>query len=285
MKPVSQLTLKPFIAKVACAVVLSSLSFLVAAQTQATSKAASTAAPSAAPSVTPTVTSTPAPAATAPAATGKSLNAATDTATVQKKFVERFGNMPVKSVRPTPFGLYEVQLGNDLVYTDADVNFIFDGHVIEATTRRDLTQARLDELSAVDFKSLPFDLAIKQVRGDGKRQVAIFEDPNCGYCKKLRQNIDDIDNVTLYTFMLPILSPDSTQKVKNVWCAKDRGTTWDNWMLKGTTPPNLDCDVPVQKMLDLAKSLQVQGTPAIFFADGTRVPGAITKEEFEKRLQ
>ncbi len=253
--------------KTACAAFLTSLSIGAFAQTPVSPPAAST-------------LTAPSPALQTPAASTEAA-----LANVQKKFIERFGNMPVKNVRPTAFGLFEVQLGNDLIYTDADVNFIFDGHVIDAATRRDLTQARLDELSAVDFKSLPFDLAIKQVRGDGKRQVAIFEDPNCGYCKKLRQNIDDIDNITVYTFMLPILSDDSTQKVKNVWCAKDRGTTWDNWMLMGTTPPKLNCDVPIQKMLDLAKSLQVQGTPAIFFADGTRVPGAISKEEFEKRLQ
>jgi thiol:disulfide interchange protein DsbC len=265
MKSLLRFNFSPFFLTVVYAVLLSSMSIEAVAQAQITS------------STTPTAATPPATAATP--------NATSDTAAVEKKFAERFGNMPIKSVRPTPFGLFEVQLGNDIIYTDADVNFIFDGHVIEATTRRDLTQARLNELSAVDFKALPFDLAFKQVRGDGKREVAIFEDPNCGYCKKLRQNIDDIDNITVYTFMLPILSDDSTQKVKNVWCAKDRGTTWDDWMLNGITPPKLDCDVPIQKMLDLAKSLQVQGTPAIFFADGARVPGAISKEEFEKRLQ
>jgi thiol:disulfide interchange protein DsbC len=267
MRSKLKFNLNAFFVKTTCAAFLTSLSIGALAQTQAAPTAASTLA-------------APSPALQAP-------NASTETAlaNIQKKFIERFGNMPVKNVRPTSFGLFEIQLGNDLIYTDADVNFIFDGHVIDASTRRDLTQARLDELSAVDFKSLPFDLAIKQVRGDGKRQVAIFEDPNCGYCKKLRQNIEGIDNVTVYTFMLPILSDDSRQKVKNVWCAKDRGTTWDNWMLMGITPPKLDCDAPIQKMLDLAKSLQVQGTPAIFFAEGVRVPGAISKEEFEKRLQ
>ena len=267
MRSQLKFNLNPLSVKTACAALLTSLSIGAFAQTQVSPPAASTlAAPS-------------------PALQTPNISNEQALVNIQKKFIERFGNMPVKNVRPTSFGLYEVQLGNDLIYTDADVNFIFDGHVIDAATRRDLTQARLDELSSVDFKTLPFDLAIKQVRGDGKRQVAIFEDPNCGYCKKLRQNIDGIDNLTVYTFMLPILSDDSTQKVKNVWCAKDRGTTWDNWMLKGVTPPKLDCDVPIQKMLDLAKSLQVQGTPAIFFAEGARVPGAISKEEFEKRLQ
>jgi len=262
MKSPLHFNLNTLAATIASAVLLSSISIGAFAQSQ----------------LTPATTPAPTPAAS-------TTNATINTDTIQKKFMERFGNMPVKSVRPTPFGLYEVQLGNAIIYTDAEVNFIFDGHIIEAATRRDLTQARLNELSAIDFKSLPFDLAFKQVRGEGKRQVAIFEDPNCGYCKRLRQNIEGIDNVTVYTFMLPILSDDSIQKVKNVWCSKDRGTTWDNWMLNGTTPPKLDCDVPIQKMLDLAKTLQVQGTPAIFFADGTRVPGAISKEEFEKRLQ
>jgi thiol:disulfide interchange protein DsbC len=212
-------------------------------------------------------------------------NSTVDTDAVKKKFMERFGELPVKRVQPTPYGLFEVQLGKDIIYTDADVNFVFDGRIIDAVSRRDLTQARINELSAIDFNALPFDMAIKQVRGSGKRQVAIFEDPNCGYCKKLRQNIVDVDDVTLYTFMLPILSDDSVEKVKNVWCSKDRGTTWDNWMLDGKKPPKLDCEAPIQKMLDLAKSLQVQGTPAIFFADGSLVPGAISKEDFEKRLQ
>jgi len=208
-----------------------------------------------------------------------------DAEAVKKKFMERFGELPIKGVEATPYGLFEVQLGKDIIYTDADVKFVFDGRIIDAVTRRDLTQARMNELSAIDFNALPFDMAIKQVRGNGKRQVAIFEDPNCGYCKKLRQNIVDVDDVTLYTFMLPILSDDSVEKVKNVWCSKDRGTAWDNWMLDGQKPPKLDCEAPIQKMLDLAKSLQVQGTPAIFFADGSLVPGAISKEDFEKRLQ
>lgn len=263
---------------VACAVLLTSLTGISTAQTSAVNAPVAPAAPVAPIAPVATVAPTQTTVSTAPVS-------AADTAAIQKKFLERFGNMPVKAVRSTPFGLYEVQLGQDIIYTDAEVNFIFDGHVIDAATRRDLTQTRLNELSAIDFKALPFELAFKQVRGNGKREVAIFEDPNCGYCKRLRQNIDDIDNITLYTFMLPILSDDSVQKVKNVWCAKDRGSAWDDWMLQGKKPPTLNCDVPIQKMLDLAKTLQVQGTPAIFFADGSRVPGAISKEDFEKRLQ
>lgn len=204
---------------------------------------------------------------------------------VQKLFSQRFDQMTVTAVRPTPYGLYEVQLGPDLVYTDEKVTFVFDGTLIDAKTRQDYTRERLDAISRVPFDQLPFELAMKQVKGDGSRKLAIFEDPNCGYCKVLRKSLGDIDNLTVYTFPFPILSPDSTQKVKNVWCSKDRAATWDAWMLKGQVPPKADCDVPIEQMLELGKKLMVRGTPALFFADGSRVGGAIPKEEIEKRLK
>lgn len=204
---------------------------------------------------------------------------------VTKRFQERFGNMPVNNVRQTPFGLFEIQLGNSLVYTDAEVRFVMDGHLIDAKTRQDLTQARLDELAKVDFDKLPFELAFEQKRGDGSRRIAIFEDPNCGYCKQLRKNMEGIDNLTIHTFMLPILSADSTSKVKNIWCAEDRGAAWDDWMLRGKVPPAKECEAPINEMLALGQRLMVQGTPAIFFADGSRVPGAISRDELLERLK
>lgn len=221
------------------------------------------------------------PPVVAAAATAEDAKAAA----VQKLFAERFNNPPIVGVRSTPYGLYEVQLGSDLVYTDEQVNFVLDGTLIDAKTRRDITRERQDELAKVPFEQLPFELAFKQVRGDGSRKLAIFEDPNCGYCKSLRKSLGEIDNLTVYTFPYPILSPDSTQKVKNIWCAKDRGETWDAWMLKGVVPPTVDCEVPVDKMVALGQKLMVRGTPAIFFADGSRVGGAIPKEELEKRLK
>lgn len=204
---------------------------------------------------------------------------------VQKLFSQRFGNPTITAVRPTPYGLYEVQLGPDLVFTDEQVTFVFDGTLIDAKTRQDFTRERLDAIARVPFDQLPLELAMKQVKGDGSRKLAIFEDPNCGYCKVLRKALGDIDNLTVYTFPLPILSPDSTQKVRNVWCATDRAATWDAWMLDGKVPPKLDCDVPIDQMLALGQKLMVRGTPAIFFADGSRVGGAIPKNELEKRLK
>jgi thiol:disulfide interchange protein DsbC len=207
------------------------------------------------------------------------------TEAVKQRFRDRFGNMPVTEVRHTAFGLFEVQLGSSLVYTDEPVTFVLDGHLIDASNRQDITEQRLEDLAKVDFKALPFELAVKQVLGDGSRQMAIFEDPNCGFCKQLRRNMVGIDNVTVYTFLLPILSADSAEKVKNIWCATDQGQVLDAWMLDGKVPPKLSCDVPIDQFRQLGQQLAVQGTPAIFFADGSRVPGAISKEEIIKRLQ
>lgn len=207
------------------------------------------------------------------------------TEAVKQRFRERFGNMPVTEVRHTAFGLFEIQLGSSLVYTDEPVTFVLDGHLIDASNRQDITEQRLEELARVDFNALPFELAVTQVRGDGSRKMAIFEDPNCGFCKQLRRNMEGIDDLTVYTFLLPILSADSAEKVKNVWCAADQGQVLDDWMLNGKVPPKLSCDVPLDQFRQLGQQLAIQGTPAVFFADGSMVPGAISKEDLIRRLQ
>jgi thiol:disulfide interchange protein DsbC len=171
------------------------------------------------------------------------------------------------------------------VYTDEPVTFVLDGHLIDASTRADVTEQRLEALAKINFDDLPLALAFTQVRGDGSRRIAIFEDPNCGYCKQLRRNMEGIDNLTVHTFLLPILSADSTEKVKNVWCAENKGEVWDEWMLLGVEPPVANCDAPIDDFLSLARSLGIEGTPAMFFADGSRVPGAISQEALIKRLQ
>ncbi len=221
----------------------------------------------------------------APASAPNDAATTAKTESVKKLFSERFDQPPITAVRLTPYGLYEIQLGMDLIYTDEKVSFVLDGTLIDAVTRRDMTRERQDALAKIPFDQLPFELSFKQVKGSGARKVAIFEDPNCGYCKQLRQSMKDIDNVTIYTFPYPILSPDSTTKVRNIWCAKDRGETWDAWMLKGQVPPTIECDTPTDAMVALGQKLMVRGTPALFFADDTRVGGAIPKDEIEKRLK
>jgi thiol:disulfide interchange protein DsbC len=190
------------------------------------------------------------------------------------------------SVTKTPFGLYEVILGTDVLYVDVNVNYVIAGRVIEARTRKDLTQKRRDELMKVDFKSLPLDQAVKMVRGNGARVFVTFEDPNCPYCKKLYKDMRGLTDVTIYTFLYPILSQDSFDKSKNIWCAKDRAAAWDEFMTENKVPPAADgdCKHPLQQVLALGQKLDVTGTPTIMFTDGSRLPGAVPAEKIEEKL-
>jgi len=204
---------------------------------------------------------------------------------VRKAFKQRFPELDDDGVANTPFdGLYEIRLGNDVVYTDAGVNFLLQGTLIDAKERVDLTAARLEELSRVEFSSLPLDLAVRQVKGDGSRKMAIFEDPNCGYCKQLHQTLKDVDNVTIYSFLFAILTPDSAVKARNIWCAQDKAATWKAWMVDGKKPAQADCDAPIEQVRALGRKLMVQGTPAIFFSDGSRINGAVPADALNRKL-
>jgi len=204
---------------------------------------------------------------------------------VRKRFQVRFNGMDVTAVRRTPYGLFEVQLGMDLVYTDENVSWVMQGPLIDAATRRDVTRERQEQIGNVAFDQLPLDLAIKQVKGDGSRRIAIFEDPNCGYCKQLRKTLHDVDNLTIYTFLYPILAPDSATKSRDVWCADDPAKVWDDWMLRGRTPPTRACSAPLDKVLELGRQLMVRGTPTMFFDNGSRTSGAIPLEELVARIE
>ncbi len=204
---------------------------------------------------------------------------------IGKRFESRFEGIEVTEVRPTAFaGLYEVLIGGDILYTDAQVEYVLQGTLVDAKTHRDLTAERLAKLSEVPFDSLPLHLAIKQVKGNGERKLAIFEDPNCGYCKMLHKTLAQIDNTTVYTLLFPILSPDSETKARDIWCAKDQAATWRDWMVDGKTPPEAKCDTPVEEILALGRKMRVQGTPAIIFSDGSRVNGALPLEALNQKL-
>ncbi|MBP6019094.1 MAG: DsbC family protein [Burkholderiaceae bacterium] len=204
---------------------------------------------------------------------------------VKKAFEQRFPGIEVNNVSATPVaGLYEVQIGMDVLYADAQVNYVLQGSLIDARERIDLTAAKLEKLTATSFASLPLEHAVKQVTGNGKRQIAVFEDPNCGYCKRLHAALKEIDDVTVYSFLLPILSPDSEVKARNIWCAKDQAQVWKDWMLNGKTPAEAQCDTPVEEVKALAAKLMVQGTPAIFFADDSRVNGALPLDQLKQKL-
>lgn len=211
-----------------------------------------------------------------------------DEAEVRKLVQAQIGaEAKIDSVIKTPYsGLYEVRVGNDIFYTDRQVKYLFVGRVLDAKTTRDYTRERVEEISRVKFSDLPLDLALKEVKGNGKRVVAIFEDPNCGYCKRFRKTLQQVDNITVYTFLYNILAEDSAVKSRNVWCSKDRNKAWDDWMLSGKQPPAASepCETPNEKVYQLGRKMKVTGTPTIIFADGTRTAGAMDAEAFEARL-
>ena len=202
-----------------------------------------------------------------------------------KKSVEAWIGGKVDAVRKAGvLGLYEIQIGNELYYTDEKVSLLFDGNIIDTKTRKNLTQARINKLSAIKFADLPLELAVKTVRGDGRRVFATFEDPNCGYCKKLTKEMAGMDNVTIYTFLLPILSRDSAEKSRAVWCAADRAKAWSDLMVNGTVPAAGTCDAPIEKVVALAQKYNIRGTPTIFLSDGERIPGAVPVAQLEQKL-
>lgn len=211
---------------------------------------------------------------------------AADEASV-KKSAEAFLNVKVDEVRKTPYlgGIYELNVGGQLLYTDEKVTHILNGEIVDVKTRKNLTEDRARQLSQINFSDLPLDLAVKQVRGTGKRVFATFEDPNCGYCKRLAKDLQAMTDVTIYTFLYPILSQDSVEKSRAIWCAPNRAKAWNDWMIGGTAPDaSLRCDHPVDKIVALGQKLRINGTPTIFFTDGDRVPGAVPVARIEQKL-
>jgi len=175
--------------------------------------------------------------------------------------------------------------GNEIFYTDAKGDFLIQGALIDTKQKRNLTEERNDKLSAVPFDSLPLKYAFTQVKGNGKRKLVIFADPNCGYCKRFERDLQKIDNVTIYHMMYPVLGEDSKVKSRNIACAKDRAKTWNDWMLQGVTPPAATCDNHnIEAIVEFGKKYRINGTPTLFVADGTRVPGAIEAAQIESLL-
>jgi len=202
-------------------------------------------------------------------------------ADLQKKFPQA----QFDTVRKAGYGnLFEVTGGGDVFYTDDKTSFLLVGTLIDTKTRENVTEARQRKLSAVPFESLPFDNAIKIVRGNGSRKIAIFEDPNCGYCKRFERELANVTDLTMYVFLFPILSPDSTEKSTNIWCAADRQKAWLDYMLKDVMPAAAKCTTPIDAILQFGQGKRITGTPTIFFEDGERVPGAMPMASFEKRL-
>ncbi len=215
-----------------------------------------------------------------------SLSALADEASIKKTIEGKLGNKVTSVTKTTYFGLYEVYVDGQILYTDDKVSALLIGNLVDGKTMKNVTEERMQKLNAIKFSELPLDLAVKQVRGDGKRVFATFEDPNCGYCKKLAKDLLKLDNVTIYTFLYPILSPDSLEKSNQIWCAADKAKAWNDWMVDGKAPSGKgDCDTAaVQKTIETGRKLAINGTPTIFFADGERVPGAVPVAKIEQKL-
>ena len=210
-------------------------------------------------------------------------------ATIRKNIAERLPDFPkIDEVSKTPIpGIYELRIGTDVFYTDEQGNHLIEGQLIDTRTRNNLTEARVAKLTAIDFASLPLKDAIVWKQGSGARKLVVFADPNCGYCKKFEKDMQEVKDVTIYTFLYPILGGDSPEKSRNIWCAKDSTKAWRDWMLDGTAPPRSmgQCDTAaLTRNAAMGKKYRVNGTPALVFEDGKRVPGAMSVEQVEKQL-
>ena len=206
---------------------------------------------------------------------------------IRKNLTERLPQMgKIDEVSKTPMpGLFEVRVGTDIYYTDAEGNFLIHGQLIDAKAQRNLTEERQDKLLAIDFSALPLKDAFTIVRGNGKRKIALFEDPNCGYCKRFERDLMKVDNVTIHLFLYPILGADSEAKSRNLWCAKDKAKAWQDWMLRDQAAPSASCDsAALARNVEFGKRHKITGTPMMVFADGSRVAGAVPAAQVEKHL-
>ena len=224
------------------------------------------------------------------------LTATANEAEIQKSLEAKLG-IKVESVTKAGYlGLYEVYADGHIFYTDEKLTAMLVGgdliraqqaiNLIDLKNSRNITDERMRKLTAIKFSELPLDQAIKQVKGDGKRVLATFEDPNCGYCKRLAKDLQKLDNVTIYTFLYPILSEDSLKKSRQIWCSADRSKAWNDWIIDGKNPGGRDnCDTTaVTRNQEYGRRLNITGTPTVIFADGERVPGASPLKVVEQKL-
>jgi len=211
-----------------------------------------------------------------------------EAAAIKKSLEQKFPGAEVRGVSKTPyFGLYEVQLDDRIVYTDAKAKYLVIGAVYDSDAKVNLTEDRQRKLNRVSVASLPLDMAIKKVKGNGARTMYVFSDADCPFCAKLEQELKTVDNVTIYTFLFPIdtLHPDAARKSRVIWCAPDRLAAWEAYYDSGKLPENAgDCDNPVAKTVELGARYKVNATPTIIFADGSVVPGALPAQRLETEL-
>jgi thiol:disulfide interchange protein DsbC len=210
-----------------------------------------------------------------------------DEASLKKAIQANFPGEKIESLKKTPYlGLYEVVVGGELFYTDEKASYLFFGHVVDPQTKQSLTTERLQQIKdmrRISVDSLPLELAIKAVKGNGKRKLVVFSDPNCPYCKRLEKELANVNDVTVYTLLYPVLNG-SLPTATSIWCSTDRLKAWEDFMLKDIAPTGKDCETPIGKLLQAGQKNGISGTPTLIFADGSIAPGLMAAEAIEKKL-
>ncbi len=219
---------------------------------------------------------------------------ATDAASaITSALHSRYPQIKVVDIRPAPVpGLYEVFTGTELIYSDASGDHLFaGGKLVETQTKKDLAEETLQQRLAIDFDKLPFDQAIKIVKGNGSHRLAVFEDPDCPYCQKLEEQLADVKDVTLYVFLYPLtdLHPDARTHAHAIWCASDRAAAWTQWVLEQKGPGGESAAAtcksdPIEQLQKVGDQLHVSGTPTIFFVNGNRATGAFPTKQIQGLL-
>jgi thiol:disulfide interchange protein DsbC len=210
-----------------------------------------------------------------------------DEAAIRKAFKEKFPELQIEKITKTQYSaLYEVFAQDQIVYTDEKGSFLIMGRLVDMKSGQDVTAERRGELTRVSFNDLPLNLAMKIVKGNGKRKVAVFSDPDCPFCKRLEKDLTKVTDVTIYMFLFPIdsLHPNAAEKARAVWCSSDQIKSWNELMLNGVVPQATKCDDPIDKIAEVGEKYRITGTPTLIFPNGRKVPGAIPAEEMEKML-
>ena len=213
-----------------------------------------------------------------------------DEAAIRRVMDSKLGGAKIEGISPAPVGgLYEVRYraadGVHVFYTDANANYIISGKIFESRTSRNITEERLRKLNAVNFESLPLAQAVKIQRGNGRRVLVMFSDPYCPYCQRFEKALQQVDDITIYVFMYPVIRPELSEQSKAVWCAPDRQKAWLDLALH-QKPPAISsaCDNPVEKNLQLGRSLGVSATPTLILPTGEKISGGMEADDLRHLL-
>jgi thiol:disulfide interchange protein DsbC len=206
--------------------------------------------------------------------------------TIKATLEKRFPGVEIESIAPAPWeGLYEVVTAGEIVYTNKDAKLLFSGQILDTTTKENLTKRSWNERRRIDFSSLPLDQAIKIVKGKGTRKLAVFEDPLCPFCAKFEKELKEVDDATVYVFLLPLedIHPGATQVAQKIWCSKDRAAAWERWMQDRQANDDATCATNViEQVRTLADKLKINSTPTMYFESGYRNSGAVAAKELEQ---